>query len=223
MTPALIAFDDSCEILPVPYTLMERVHAVPLSVDELESDSDVLAELGRQLAILHGKVTSCPDPNGWLDPIDTLDGSLIVRDIDEAAGVDQSRRTAASELVARLSDLIAAHDEARVFSHGDVHVRNVLGAPQRLAALIDWGDAGWGHPAFDFAHLPMRLIPAVLGGYEREAPASFPCLRQAITLAHLVTAARHMGRPRTPRYRETGLQELDDVLAFVGDAGPEWA
>ena len=39
-----------------------------------------------------------------------------------------------------------------------------------LLALIDWGDAGWGDPTFDFAQIPLLAIPYVLEGYREVAP-----------------------------------------------------
>ncbi len=39
-----------------------------------------------------------------------------------------------------------------------------------LLALIDWGDAGWGDPTFDFAQIPLLAIPNVLEGYREVAP-----------------------------------------------------
>ena len=39
-----------------------------------------------------------------------------------------------------------------------------------LLALIDWGDAGWGDPTFDFRQIPLSAIPYVLEGYGDMAP-----------------------------------------------------
>jgi Phosphotransferase enzyme family len=74
-TPRLLVFDESCGIVPVPFSIFERVHAQPLS-ERLGSDpqkhEQIWRELGRQLAILHANVTAVPDPNGHLDAHDRL-------------------------------------------------------------------------------------------------------------------------------------------------------
>lgn len=47
------------------------------------------------------------------------------------------------------------------WTHGDLHARNVLGAPDgSLVAIIDWGDVGAGDPAVDLSALWTVLHPA---------------------------------------------------------------
>src|SRR5215204_5626672 len=54
-TPALVAFDDSLELLPVPYAIYERVHGETLGLLDLgpEDTPGVWQDVGRDLAILH--------------------------------------------------------------------------------------------------------------------------------------------------------------------------
>ena len=55
--------------------------------------------------------------------------------------------------------------------HDDVHAMNIMcSSSGELLALIDWGDAGWGDPALDFAAIPFDDVPSALEGYEVEAP-----------------------------------------------------
>src|SRR4029079_10027840 len=81
-TPALIAFDVSLELLPVPYTIYERVHGETLGLLDHEPGDTPAAwrELGRDLALLHIQVMAhgpiaqvqierLPDPRPWLDEI----------------------------------------------------------------------------------------------------------------------------------------------------------
>lgn len=74
-TPRLVVFDDSREIVPVPFSIFERMHADPFS-ERLTTDPapqkhwTIWHDLGRQLAILHVNVTSVTDPHGYLDPHD---------------------------------------------------------------------------------------------------------------------------------------------------------
>ena len=54
-TPALIAYDDACDLLPVPYLIVERVKGRALSQLDLEGSEtpDIWREVGRDLARLH--------------------------------------------------------------------------------------------------------------------------------------------------------------------------
>jgi hypothetical protein len=81
-TPELIAFDESLELLSVPYTIYERVHGETLGLLDHEPGDSPAAwrELGRDLALLHTHTTSqgpiaevelkgLTDPRLWLDQI----------------------------------------------------------------------------------------------------------------------------------------------------------
>src|SRR5262249_13054639 len=72
-TPALIAYADACDLLPVPYLVVERVRGRALSELDLEPGEtpDVWREVGRDLARLHidaepsgqvGELWVRPDP-----------------------------------------------------------------------------------------------------------------------------------------------------------------
>lgn len=51
--------------------------------------------------------------------------------------------------------------------HGDVHRFNVFSGPGgELLALLDWGDAGWGDPAYDLARAPLEALAPMLAAYE---------------------------------------------------------
>jgi hypothetical protein len=61
---------------------------------------------------------------------------------------------------------------AACFLHNDIHEMNLMCAPDgSLRAVIDWGDAGWGDPALEFAQIPILAVPFVLTGYKTQAPA----------------------------------------------------
>jgi hypothetical protein len=77
-TPRMLAFDDSLELLPVPYSIYERVHGETLGLlDQDPADTPgVWTELGRDLALLHTRVgkdgpvadlelEEMPDPRPW--------------------------------------------------------------------------------------------------------------------------------------------------------------
>ncbi|HEU5089429.1 MAG TPA: phosphotransferase, partial [Roseiflexaceae bacterium] len=82
-TPQLIAFDDQCDLLPVPYGVYERVPGEPLDRLALPRDAtpNIWQALGRDLALLHYGVSrtgpaaqiaanaEVVDPLPWLDEI----------------------------------------------------------------------------------------------------------------------------------------------------------
>jgi aminoglycoside phosphotransferase (APT) family kinase protein len=48
-----------------------------------------------------------------------------------------------------------------------VHDKNAMCTTQgELLALIDWGDAGWGDPALDFASMPIAAVEHARAGYD---------------------------------------------------------
>jgi hypothetical protein len=59
-TPGLIVFDGSCDLLPVPYSVYERIHGATLELIQPDpaQTPDVYHELGHDLALLHTKVTN---------------------------------------------------------------------------------------------------------------------------------------------------------------------
>lgn len=58
------------------------------------------------------------------------------------------------------------------FCHGDVNAANALVGPGSggFLGLIDWAGAGWLDPAWDFAGVPLRVVPAMLAGHREVAP-----------------------------------------------------
>jgi len=79
--------------------------------------------------------------------------------------------------------------------HGDFHPGNVRGEPGRLV-LLDWGDAGIGHPLLDQPAFLTRIDPSFVdtvrdhwqGAWRRTVPGSDP--RRAARLLAPVAAAR---------------------------------
>jgi aminoglycoside phosphotransferase (APT) family kinase protein len=167
-TPALVAVDATCELLPVPYTIFERIHGVPLNALCLapEANPEVWYELGRDLARLHrGVVSGGPldqlpadeadrDPRPWVAGL-AADGTL-----------SSQVATYVQATLERLAPL-ALPRPPRAFCHGDVNVGNVLVDPETHSyrALIDWAGAMWGDCAFDLAVVALQAVPLLLQGY----------------------------------------------------------
>ncbi len=169
-TPRLLAFDDSRTLVGGPYSLWERVHGETVGL--LPSRRRLLrstwTEVGHELAQLHGRVETCPDPNGWLD-VQVAEDALAYF----ARWNLQKPTRGLSVRIERCLGLLSEQPSAAVkprFLHGDLYDMNLMCDPSgRLLALIDWGDAGWGDPALDFVDVPLSVLGLVIGIYQRES------------------------------------------------------
>jgi aminoglycoside phosphotransferase (APT) family kinase protein len=169
--PALITFDDSRSIVDRPYTIWERIHGETLGLHRPDPSTvpATWREVGRQLARLHSAVDRCDDPNGWLDaPEPPAFGELQALAESAAPHLGAHAREVAGWIDELRGQIATA--PLRRFLHNDVHPMNLMcRADASLLAVIDWGDAGWGDPALDFAEAPVRAIPFMLDGYRAEA------------------------------------------------------
>ncbi len=174
-TPESLALDESLEIVAVPFALYRRVpNAEPLSNGGNASTSQkAWWETGRQLARVHQvldqhgfpfhlrtfRQTSEVDPRPWVEAL---------RANARLSGAD------ASWLLALLDDLapIVSGSDAVMLCHGDVNAANILvhEATGGFLAIIDWAGAGWLDPAWDFAGVPLEVVPFLLAGHRSVAP-----------------------------------------------------
>jgi aminoglycoside phosphotransferase (APT) family kinase protein len=160
-TPALVVWDESFEILDVPYTIHELVDGEP---SQLDFDGPVWRDLGRDVARMHATVTDCPDPLGRLDDAGRA---------DETGILEWAHGTEIQGWLERCLDRIrplTADVVPEKFLHNDVSNTNVLHKGGEYAALIDWGDAAWGDPSLEFASLPMVAVMPMLAGYRELLP-----------------------------------------------------
>ena len=170
--PRLIAFDQSGTIVNRPYSIWERIHGETLG---LVSDESCLPQVWRavgiELARLHHGVRECPDPEGWLDQPDRehdLHGRLAT--LTSTASIDPFAAVEIQRWIDALTRALA-ETTPHYFLHNDIHDMNVMCSKDgALLAVIDWGDAGWGDPALEFAQMPLAGVPYALAGYESEAP-----------------------------------------------------
>jgi Ser/Thr protein kinase RdoA (MazF antagonist) len=175
-TPALLAFDDRLDVLPVPYAIYERVHGATLGLLDAEPHDAAHAwrELGRDLALLHAGVgaDALPMPQEPGSP-----GPDPCSLLEQRASEGWFTTTEARWLAAWLTRLAPpslrfhARHPVRVL-HADTQPTNVMVDAQTLAyrALIDWGDARWGDVAGDFVGPPLRAVPHMLAGHRDVAP-----------------------------------------------------
>jgi len=198
-TPPLVAFDERCDLVEVPYGIYERVHAI----DGYPGTPEGWRDLGRDLARLHGGVTSCPDPLGRLDVPgrwSTVDEALAA-----LPGLAETDHRALERSLRRLEDAVLEWERTgqRRFLHNDVKGSNVMVDGGRYVAIIDWGDAGWGDPAIDFRTIPPEATSWVLEGYGSDDPT----LRARIRWDQLGATARRLGEPRFRARHETLLSD----------------
>jgi aminoglycoside phosphotransferase (APT) family kinase protein len=145
-TPALVAFDDSLDLLPVPYAIYERVHGDTLGLLDLspQDTPEVWSEVGRDLAKLHEGVSEDGPANG-LEPEPLPDPQPMP---DELASAGHFTSGEAHWLSGWL-DLLAPFALAPVsrrFRHGDSQTTNIMVRPgsTEYLVLIDWGACSWG-------------------------------------------------------------------------------
>ena len=173
LTPRLIAFDDTRALVDRPFSLWERVHGETLGVATLTPPqmTAVWRSVGSELAKLHLRVRACADPHGFLDqPARDHDVGGALERLAAAAKVDVDTHRRLERLAEELRPRVPGTSESR-FIHDDIHAMNVMCSSNgELLAIIDWGDAGWGDPASDFAAIPFDFVPSALQGYEDEAP-----------------------------------------------------
>ena len=222
-TPQLVASDESCDLLPVPYAIVERVHGATLGLLDWQPEDAAHAwyELGRDLALLHanvartGPVGALRDESPLPDP--RAEAEARARD-GYITGLEARWLTAWLD---RLAPAALAHVPAR-FLHLDVQATNIIVDPATLAyrALLDWGCAGWGDPAWDCFGLPLRAIPHVLAGHRSVAPLDADDTAEArILWRHLQFSLHVLPRGATPglSWGEHPLAWLLETMRFFLD------
>ena len=223
-TPDLVAFDDSCTILGVPYAIVERVHGTDLSRLVADDDrlSDLYRQLGVQLATLHA--APAPDPHLWFRTPGTWDVDALLDETVAAGMLDTNAR----QWFARVLEETTTHEPTprTCFLHDDVKPDNMMANERDELVLIDWGDAGIGDPAHDLAGLRGDAIAQALVGYrEIVGPRTDPTLEQRIVHLALCNALAGLRRaPKTgPSWYRPLAAVMADLLAFATDHPETWS
>ena len=196
-TPQLLVFDDSRTEIETPFTIYQRVPGTPEGATTLPpaARAAVHRELGREMAAIHHRITACDDPRGWLEGAHSSD---YHRDLDatlRAGALDPDAARWAKALFHRLTPGIeAAAQTSQRFLHGDLLPMNVMVHDAAFAAVIDWGDAGWGDPARDFWGIHPELTDEVVAGYREVAPLDEATVDRA-RAEQLCRALRHFVEP----------------------------
>lgn len=164
--PRLVACDVDGN--PRPYTIYERAPGELLGYvdrDPVEFES-AYREIGRQIAVLGG--VQVPESSSGQFLKAKRGGPL--KSLQRAVGMGVIPHAQADEIVdwVERTRPLLGRCRRRVLLHQDIHPWNVfVDVPTRsLTAIIDWGDAAFGDPAFEFASMPLVAVPPMLEGYQ---------------------------------------------------------
>jgi aminoglycoside phosphotransferase (APT) family kinase protein len=219
-TPELLVCDMSLGILPVPYTIYERVRGQALGLLTLDPHAtpDTWRAVGRDLARLHHGVSrdgpaaeladeEFPDPRPWAE------------ELAEAGLFTMLEARWLLDWLDRLAPAAQAPIQ-RQFCHGDGQATNIMVQPDTFdyLALIDWSEAHWADPAHDFGGKPIRAVPYVLEGYRQAAPLEHDETAEArILWRYLWLALHNLWREPQPKHSwaERPLTFLLDLMRFL--------
>jgi aminoglycoside phosphotransferase (APT) family kinase protein len=225
-TPRVVAFDDSCEVLPVPYMLVERVHGDTLGLLEVPAEDTPLTweELGKDLALLHTQVTR-QSPAGTLKSQEELPGPMELAEVRANDGWFTTHE--AKWLLAwlgRLVPLVEAQ-QSECFLHCDVQATNVIVKPGSLdyVAILDWGSAKWGDVSWDFGGVPMRAVPWILAGHRKVARIDDGIEARILwRRLQMILLVMPRGAAEGLSWAERPFAWLLDLMRFFTDPPPPW-
>jgi aminoglycoside phosphotransferase (APT) family kinase protein len=228
-TPRLVAYEETSDLLPVPYLIFERVpgRTLGLLAWEPAEIAPLWRELGRDLALLHtvapvtAPLNQLPEADVGADPRELAeerarDGwftGLEVRWL--TAWFDRLAQAAATPVPERLL-------------HLDVQTTNIMVGEGDMTyrTLLDWGCAGRGDAAFDFFAFPLRAVPYVLEGHRWVAPLDDDANAEArILWRHLQMTLTVLPRGAAPgmAWGERPLAWLLEILRFFqAPSSPRW-
>jgi aminoglycoside phosphotransferase (APT) family kinase protein len=219
-TPELLVMDESCAILPAPYTIYERVHGATLGLLDLEPHDTpaVWRDVGRDLALLHMGIPRT-EATAELESAWVGDPDLWIDELAETGHFTGMEARWLTHWLERLETNSPTPVTDHCL-HGDNQTTNIMVGVDRLEyrALIDWGSAGWGDPAFDFAGIPLRAVPYLLEGYREITPLENDDTAEARILRRHLTLALHnlRGEPDPTRsWAERPLTFFAEVMRFL--------
>ena len=224
-TPRLVGYDDSQEILPVPFLIVDRVNGRNAeSLDTVPPEPRTAwRRLGTDVARLHVSAAPAPPGEPWPDEVRDAHELVELRAVDGWISPLEARRVHA--WLDRLAPLVGAPQ--MVFLHGDLQMSNVLLDPATRAyrALIDWGGARHGNAADDFAVVPLAAVGPMLEGY-REVRLAEPVTTEASILwrrIQLVLGLLSRGAAPGWAWAERPVGRLMDMLLYFDHVtGPPW-
>lgn len=219
-TPGVIAFDDSCVSLPVPFMVVERAVGIDAeSAGVYPPDPPATwRRLGRELAITHETVP----PSEVIGDVNSSESADIHDLVDRRASDGWFSVFEATRLHKWLSRLAGAGSEVedQVLVHGDAQMSNVLVDPTSgaFSSLIDWGCAHVGARAIDFRVVPLAAVGSMLDGYREMNGHAKEALEADILLAKLRLIAQALPGGANPgcTWGERPIAWLTDLTLSLG-------
>ncbi len=210
LSPKLIASDFSGRCWPGPYTILERVPGEPVGMD---SSPGPWIELAGEARKWHERIAGIDETAEAFDLYEKADPEAM---LERATGVFSAAEEAwVRSLAVRL---MGAPSGEHRFVHQDLHDQNVMSERGRLTGIIDWGDAGWGDSAVDFAYFPASLLPMALAEYGDTSEGMIGrCLLENLAHSLYGLAEREGWTGRSCRWRFGTLVEL-----CMGEVGGNW-
>jgi aminoglycoside phosphotransferase (APT) family kinase protein len=224
-TPGLVLFDDSLQLLPVPYSVVEYIEGENLTALRPTDDrfQQTYEQVGEQLALLH----RAPVPRSahpWLRIPGDFPAEAFFEEVVAAGLLHVDAVAWFREVCNRLDVVIVeAGPPPEVLIHNDIKPDNVMIDGRGDVHLIDWGDCGYGDPADDFHALPMRAVQPTLRGY-RSTITDDPSLETRIirvVIARSLSMLRRTPLAGPSWYRPIAAT-LTDLLTFAIDEPSTW-
>ncbi|MBE1612137.1 phosphotransferase family protein [Actinopolymorpha pittospori] len=234
-TATLVSYDASRKTVDVPYMILERVHGPTLGEFGYEPGASVRthASLAEILAVLHelrrndiGSIAGVSEPSEFA-------AERLVESLVKAGELGRIQARWLTDWFAFLETQGASIAES-VLLHGDVSPSNlIVDGKGQVAAIIDWGKAGWGDPVRDFLYLPVRALPGLLSGYrsatQSRGSTSDICSEgrsleaRALWYQLFWALAKLRGKPSTSEKRHWSAPRqarFFEILRFVSTAHP---
>ena len=150
-TPAPYHLDQTCEIFPTPYVVIEYIEGeTDLTPPDIH---DYMQQMATHLAGIHTIACAHQDLTFLRDQQKIYAEMFSNRPEKVDDSIDEGRIRATLEAAWPLPQR-----NAPVLLHGDYWPGNVLWKDDRLAAVIDWEDAQFGEPLADVANGRMEIM-----------------------------------------------------------------
>ena len=150
-TPAPYYLDQSGEIFPAPYIVIEYIEGT--SELAFAPGTDLIPQLTTQLARIHALDCSKLDVSFLPKQAQRFSKKVSERPTNLDESLDEGRIRDVLEAVGPLSQQNTA-----VLLHGDFWPGNILWKDGRLIAVIDWEDAALGDPLADIANTRLEIL-----------------------------------------------------------------
>lgn len=223
----LIAFDETLDLLPVPFAIFARVPGRTL--EDAGRGASIVApaweEAGRQLALVHDVEPGNPglDSLRRFEQTSEVDPRPWVEQLARKGALASSTATSCRALTAHLAGPAREAGLCRL-CHGDLNAANVMVAPDDpgMVTLVDWAGAGWLDPVWDFVGVPLSAVPPLLRGHRAHAPLPDDHTAEARLLwCRLQVALRSaLTAPEAPESRSRCLaRTIDDLVRFAERMG----